>query len=116
MAHLSFIAYRLSSFTDDSITVAQIWIGDDSEHQILVSKKRLAILKELAPENPYNHFIGFLKAIQNCEVGTITLANMRDLSRRSTGTTKIIAPSPFAGDAESAKTIFKKWVNQTYKK
>ena len=112
MKHISFLAYRLSTVTDDQLTIGLLYSNDNNEITSLISDERLKILKKLVAPHMYKHFCLYIKALHN---NNIKLADLEYLSVYQNGFIKISKPGPFGGDLTQAQEMFEKFVNKNYK-
>lgn len=112
MAHISFLAYKFTSITDDQITVGLLYADDENYVTPFISNERLKILKKVAPLHVYKHFCNYIKALQR---NKITLADLSYLSVYQNGYVKITAPRPTSADLDQAKTMFELHIDKNYK-
>lgn len=109
---ISFLAFRLSSYTDDSITVGQFYSDELGKVTLLISEERLKVLKKIVARPLY---LTFTRFIRNCKKHNLTYSDLDYQSRYQNGIIKITYPAPFAADLESAKITFMKYINENYK-
>lgn len=112
MKHISFLAYKLSSLTDDQLTVGLLYTDDEDIVTPFISEERLKILKKLVSPHMYKNFYNYVKALQR---NKIKLEDLSYLSVYQNGFIKITKPGPFSGDLDQAKQMFEKFVNINYK-
>ena len=112
MAHISFLAYKLTSMTDDQITVGLLYADEENYVTPFISDERLKILKKVAPLNVYKHFCNYIKALQR---NKIMLADLEYLSVYQNGFIKIAKPGPTSADLAQAKKIFELHIDKNYK-
>jgi hypothetical protein len=112
MAHISFLAYKLDSITDDQITVGLLYVDGENTVTSLISNERLKVLKKITPAHMYKHFCNYIKALDN---NKIKLTDLTYLSVYQNGFIKITKPGPFGGDLSQAQQMFEKFINKNYK-
>jgi hypothetical protein len=110
--HISFLSYKLSSLTDDQITIGLLYADTENYITPFISEERLKILKKIVSPHMYKHFYHYVKALQR---NKIKLADLDYLSVYQNGFIKITKPGPFAGDIDQAQQMFEKFVNKNYK-
>jgi hypothetical protein len=109
---ISYISYGLDSATKDSITVAIVYVCESGENGILVSKKKLEIVKSLVREPNYSFFKKF---INMCKKHDFTQESLDQLSKHQTGIVRVTPPTPFAGSIEDIKKTFEIYINRDYR-
>jgi hypothetical protein len=109
---VSFLAFRLSSYCDDSITVGQFYSDENGKVTLLVSDERLKLLRKIIARPLYLNFIKFIK---NCNKHNLVYSDLDYHSRYQNGIIKITYPSPFAGDITMAEEVFNKYIKDNYK-
>ncbi len=112
MAHISFLSYRLTSMTDDQITVGLLYANSENYVTPFISTERLKILKKVAPSNVYKNFCNYIKALQK---NKIVLADLEYLSVYQNGFIRITNPGPTAADLDQAQNIFDLHIDKNYK-
>lgn len=112
MAHISFLAYKFTSITDDQITVGLLYSNNESQVTPFISNERLKVLKKVAPSNVYKHFCNYIKALQR---NRVTLADLKYLAVYQNGYIKITTPGPTAADLDQAKKMFELHIDKNYK-
>lgn len=108
---ISYIAYGLDSATKDSITVAIVYACESGENGIIVSKKKLEIVKSLVRESNYQFFKKF---INMCKKHDFKQESLDELSKHQTGIVRVTPPTPFAGSIEEIKKTFKIYIDRDY--
>jgi hypothetical protein len=111
-AHISFIAYRFSSVTDDSLTVGLFYSDINNKANLFISNEKLKILKKLISLNMYKNICQYLKKI---EKHNLILSDLIYLSTYQNGYVKVTKPTPFGGKEELAKSLFDNHININYK-
>lgn len=89
--YISYISYRLSSFTGDYITVAQIFIKND-EVSIIISENKMKLLKKIVPNFLYKFFKRNLESYKEHEK-ELTYSKIDRDYRYFNGMMKIHQPS-----------------------
>jgi hypothetical protein len=112
MANISFLAYKLTSMTDDQITVGLLYADEENYVTPFISTERLKILKKVVPLNVYKNFCNYIKALQR---NKILLADLEYLSVYQNGFIKITKPGPTSADLDQAKKIFDLHIDKNYK-
>lgn len=111
MAHISFLAYKFSSLTDDHITVGLLYSSDNERVKAFISEERLKILKKLVSSNMYSHFLRYVNSLQE---NGITFLDLNHESKYQNGYIKITSPGPAACDEATAKMIFELKIDTNY--
>jgi hypothetical protein len=112
MPHISYLAYKFSSVTEDQITAGLLYADNEGKVTPFISMERLKVLKKVAPSHVYKNFCNYIKALQK---NRITFADLKYLSVYQNGFVKITNLGPTAADLDQAKKIFELHINKNYK-
>ena len=112
MAHISFLAYKLASITDDQITVGLLYADEQGQVTPFISAERLKVLKKIVPPHVYKNFCNYIKALQK---NRITQEDLKYLSVYQNGFIKITNPGPTSADLAQAQMMFERHINKNYK-
>lgn len=111
MPHISYLAYKFSSVTEDHITIGLLYSNEEGMVTPFISEMRLKMLRKLISPYMHNHFLKYVKAIQN---NKITYSDLDYQSRYQNGYIKVTCPKPTSGNEEEIKRVFEKYINLNY--